>query len=233
MEFSQLASQLASQLFPEEKEESLPNLLCNEQLSNVHQNAITDSHVDYPMNVGSNIIADSQAGEEDFLWKNRRFGNQWKLREVSRLIVDSSCDEENVGSNIPEVVIHTDAESTPESKKVHVHAESGASSRSGTPFRSGLKAAVVASSIFDAIKSEEKKQEGSVSSSNSSNEKRRAPKKGMVASRDILSYFSPRKIETKWIVCENKQKIIRQHFLTLLLCPGLSWRAIDVYLQSE
>lgn len=226
MEFSQLASQLASQLFPEEKEESLSNLLCNEQLSNVHPSAITDSHVDSPKDGKPSIIADSQANDEDYLWRSRRYGNQWRLREVSRLVVDSSCDEENVGSNIPEVVVHTDSFSTPESKKVHVNGESGASSRPGTPFRSGLKAAVVASSIFDVIKSEEKKreqeQEGSGNGSESRNshsntnindnsatgstnspEKKKAVKKGMVASRDILSYFSPKKVESKWSVCEQ------------------------------
>ena len=258
MEFSQLASQLASQLFPEEKEESLSNLLCNEQLSNVHPSAITDSHVDSPKDGKPSIIADSQANDEDYLWKSRRYGNQWRLREVSRLIVDSSCDEENVGSNIPEVVVHTDSFSTPESKKVHVNGESGASSRPGTPFRSGLKAAVVASSIFDVIKSEEKKkqsqepqepqepqeQESNVNGSESRNshrnsnfninynnynnstmgstnspEKKKAVKKGMVASRDILSYFSPKKVESKWSVCEQ----IRYNSITFSGITFMSW----------
>ena len=157
----------------------------------------------------SSIIADSQAGEEDFLWKSRRFGNQWRLREVSRLIVDSSSyEDENSGSNIPEVVVHVDNSSTPENKRVHMNAESAASSRPGTPFRSGLKAAVVASSIFDAIKSEGKKQESDGSALRAetgagigvSPEKKKATKKGMVASRDILSYFSPKKVDVKWSV---------------------------------
>ena len=255
MEFSQLASQLASQLFPEEKEESLSNLLCNEQLSNVHPSAITDSHVDSPKDGKPSIIADSQANDEDYLWKSRRYGNQWRLREVSRLIVDSSCDEENVGSNIPEVVVHTDSFSTPESKKVHVNGESGASSRPGTPFRSGLKAAVVASSIFDVIKSEEKKKQSqepqeqeqesngngsesrnshrnsnfninynfnnnnSTTGSTNSPEKKKAVKKGMVASRDILSYFSPKKVESKWSVCEQ----IRYNSITFSGITFMSW----------
>ena len=258
MEFSQLASQLASQLFPEEKEESLSNLLCNEQLSNVHPSAITDSHVDSPKDGKPSIIADSQANDEDYLWKSRRYGNQWRLREVSRLIVDSSCDEENVGSNIPEVVVHTDSFSTPESKKVHVNGESGASSRPGTPFRSGLKAAVVASSIFDVIKSEEKKKQSqepqepqepqeqesngngsesrnshrnsnfninynnynnSTMGSTNSPEKKKAVKKGMVASRDILSYFSPKKVESKWSVCEQ----IRYNSITFSGITFMSW----------
>ena len=261
MEFSQLASQLASQLFPEEKEESLSNLLCNEQLSNVHPSAITDSHVDSPKDGKPSIIADSQANDEDYLWKSRRYGNQWRLREVSRLIVDSSWDEENVGSNIPEVVVHTDSFSTPESKKVHVNGESGASSRPGTPFRSGLKAAVVASSIFDVIKSEEKKKQSqepqepqepqeqeqesngngsesrnshrnsnfninynfnnnnSTTGSTNSPEKKKAVKKGMVASRDILSYFSPKKVESKWSVCEQ----IRYNSITFSGITFMSW----------
>ena len=267
MEFSQLARRLARRLFPEVKEESLSSLLCNEQLSNVHPSAITDSHVDSPKDGKANIIADSQANDEDYLWKSRRYGNQWRLREVSRLIVDSSCDEENVGSNIPEIVVHTDSFSTPESKKVHVNGESGASSRPGTPFRSGLKAAVVASSIFDAIKSEEKKKKqqqqqqeqlqeqqqesngngsesrnshsnsntntninintntnsntnnGTASSSSYSPEKKKAMKKGMVASRDILSYFSPKKVESKWSVCEQ----IRYNSITFSGITFMSW----------
>lgn len=146
---------------------------------------MTDSHIDSPSEV-PNIIADSQAGEEDFLWKNRRHYNQWKSREVSRLIVDSSGDDANVGAVIPEAASLSDVLQTPVSKKPRVSSGSSSSSRQGTPFRSGLKAAVVASSVFDRLKVDEKREEASPRG-------KKGGKKAMVPSKNILSYFSPKK----------------------------------------
>ena len=134
----------------------MPDLFCEECLS-FQQNAVTDSQSDS----SHRIVADSQIAEDDLLWKrpNPRSRLFFALDEV----VDASDPDEST--------------TTPDSRKPKADE---ISSKPGTPFRNGLKGAVVASSILDVMGKSPRRQE--------------KPKRNMVQSKNILSYFSPKRV---------------------------------------
>lgn len=171
-------------------------MLCDECLSLGKEN-VTDSH-----SIQDGIVADSQVGE-DLLWR-RPFPlssqSQILLAQHSqqRFVVASSIDEDvmlDMEGDSNHNVEKREAEGfvTPEGKRpaasasssVHTSPHSSSQhSRQGTPFRTGLKAAVVASSIFDIVATAGKKEK----KVNESPRKTRA-KKSMIQSHAITNYF--------------------------------------------
>lgn len=176
-----MASQLASQYASQVQDNSIQALLCEECLSN---NAATDCHSPVKQD-GGEIVVDSQIGEDELLWKSQRYGGSIIHPNKERLVIASSVDEEQITYDFePKTAEKRPYEdvSTPEDKRPELDSGSTHSSKSSTPFRSNLKAAVVSSSIFDV-----KKKELSPKRNTKSN------KKPMIPSKNILTYFSPKK----------------------------------------
>lgn len=159
------------------------SLLCNESLGENDMSLDVTNHSSIPKEA---IISDSQLEEDERLWRNRRFGSSpMSVKEPMQLIVASSVNEEF--GNEKEARKRDESFTTPESKKREVkkEEEKESNSRLGTPFRVGLKAGVVTSSIFDSPlgkKEESPKRTG-------------RGKKAMIQSKNIMNYFSPRKAE--------------------------------------
>lgn len=172
-ECSQRGSLRASQLLA-----SPPSLLCQESLGEEPESPTHTNHSSIPAEA---IVSDSQLAEDERLWRNKRLvASPLPLHQPSQMIVASSVNEEMEGQEGC-----VEGLTTPNSKKQEVEAEGATNSRVGTPFRNGLKAGVVASSIFDA--SPGKKEESP----------RRAGrgKKTMIQSKNIMNYFSPKKMD--------------------------------------
>ena len=170
-ECSQRGSLRASQLLA-----SPPSLLCQESLGEEPESPTHTNHSSIPAEA---IVSDSQLAEDERLWRNKRLvASPLPLHQPSQMIVASSVNEEMEGQEGC-----AEGLTTPKSKKQEV--EGATNSRVGTPFRNGLKAGVVASSIFDA--SPGKKEESP----------RRAGrgKKTMIQSKNIMNYFSPKKMD--------------------------------------
>ena len=157
------------------------SLLCKESLGESELSQDATNHSSIPKDA---IISDSQLAEDERLWRNRRFGaSPMSMKEPMQLIGASSVNEEF--SSEKEERKREEAFATPESKKREVkkEEEKESNSRLGTPFRVGLKASVVASSIFDSPLG--KKEE--------SPRRLGRGKKAMIQSKNIMNYFSPKK----------------------------------------
>lgn len=173
----------------------MKNILCDECLSPKIENG-TNSH-----SIQDGIVADSQVGD-DILWR-RPFplSNQSQIllaqHSQQRFVIASSIDEEVLLDLESEANGNTDKREaeglvTPEGKRpavslsssAHTSPHSSQHSRQGTPFRTGLKAAVVASSIFDVVANSAKKEKKVPESPR----KNRA-KKSMIQSSAITNYF--------------------------------------------
>ena len=157
------------------------SLLCKESLGESELSQDATNHSSIPKDA---IISDSQLAEDERLWRNRRFGaSPMSMKEPMQLIVASSVNEEFCSEK--EERKREEAFATPESKKREIkkEEEKESNSRLGTPFRVGLKASVVASSIFDSPLG--KKEE--------SPRRLGRGKKAMIQSKNIMNYFSPKK----------------------------------------
>ena len=167
-------------------------MLCDECLSPRKEN-VTNSH-----SIQDGIVADSQVGD-DVLWR-RPFplSNQSQIllaqHSQQRFVVASSIDEEVILDMESDTNCHPEKREaeglvTPEGKRPAVSLSSSPRSssqhsRQGTPFRTGLKAAVVASSIFDVVANVGKKEKKVTESP-----RKTRVKKSMIQSPAITNYF--------------------------------------------